>query len=265
MGVRMAAMFRRFLIALFCTTSLLAMAATDDLAALKKTGVLKIAVDTTYPPMEYEDDKGQVVGFDVDFAKELAKRLGVKAEFVVMPWDGILAGLAGKRYDVIISSMTITPERSQTVNFVEYVQMGQIFVIKNGGKVVKTASDLAGLVVAVQRDTTSSEAVEEMKKTIAIKDIKMFGAATDAFSALKAGQADAIVIDEPVGNYYVALDAKTFVISGQAMKPEPIGIAVRKADPKIHAELTKVLAAMKKDGAYSRIFKQWFGKEPTKL
>lgn len=236
--------------------------AKGDLADLKKRGSLKVAVDTTYPPMEYENDKGEAIGFDVDMAKELAKRLGVKAEFVVMPWDGILAGLTGKRYDVIISSMNITEDRLKVVNFVEYARMGQIFISRRKDDPVKVVKDLRGKVVAVQRDTTSSEAVDGFAKKVKIKDIKTFVAATDAFSALKSRQADVIVIDEPVGNYYVALDAKTFAVTGEAIAPEPIGIAIRKSDSETYAEISKIMAEMKKDGSYNKIYKTWFGTEP---
>lgn len=255
-------MFRRFLLAISVLLSV-TVAASDNLDALKKAGVLKVAVDTTYPPMEFEDMKGNIVGFDVDFAKELATRIGVKAEFVVMPWDGILAGLTGKRYDVIISSMNITDDRKKVVNFVEYARMGQIFVTKKGAKPVKTKEDLAGLVVAVQKDTTSSEAVENFQKNIKIKDVKNFSAATDTFNAVKAKQADVIVIDEPVGNYYVSLDPKTFEVTGVAIEPEPIGIAIRKSDEALYKNIQSTFESMYKDGTYKKIYQKWFGKDPV--
>lgn len=241
----------------FCTLIL----SFNLLAAEGKS--LKIAVDTTYPPMEFESVDGKIIGLDVDLAKALAKQMGRTPEFVVMPWDGILAGLQSKRYDIIMSSMNVTDERKKQVDFVEYVQMGQVFVVKKSGKQVKSEKELAGLTVAVQADTTSFEAVEGFKKAgIAIKDIKAFKGATEAFQALKAGQAEVIVIDEAVGFYYAGLDAKTFVISGTALKPEPIGIAVRKTDKALHAELTKALEAIKKDGTFSKIYKQWLKTEP---
>ncbi len=235
----------------------------DNFDAVKKSGKLKVAVDTTYPPMEFESVDGKITGLDVDLAKALAKELGVEAEFVVMPWDGILAGLQSNRYDIIMSSMNVTPDRQKQVDFVEYVKMGQVFVVKKTAKPVKSEAELAGLVVAVQADTTSFEAVEGFKKSgIAIKDVKAFKGATEAFQALKAGQADAIVIDEAVGFYYAGLDSKTFLVSGNALKPEPIGIAVKKTDKKLHTELTKALAAIKKNGSFKRIYKEWLKTEP---
>lgn len=235
-----------------------------DLDGIKKAGKLRVAVDTTYPPMEFEGADGKIIGLDVDLARELARVLKVEAEFIVMPWDGILAGLQSNRYDIIMSSMNVTPERSAQVNFVPYIKMGQVFVVKKSAVPVQSDKDLAGRVVAVQVDTTSFSAVEAMKKSgIKIKDIKTFPGATETFSALKANQADVIVTDEAVGRYYVGLDAKTFMVSGNAIKPEPIGIAVRKSDAKLFKALEDALNTIKKNGTYAKVYKQWLKTDPA--
>ncbi|MGE0174886.1 MAG: ABC transporter substrate-binding protein [Oligoflexales bacterium] len=244
---------------LFLTLVGSAQAKTDAVERIKKEGKLLVAIDATYPPMEFEDDKGKPDGFDVEFAKSIAKELGVNAEFIVMGWDGILAGLNSKRYDVIISSMNITPERKQQVDFVEYAKMSQLFVSKKGISVA-TVKDLAGKTVAVQADTTSFEFVEKQKKAgIAIKDIKAFRLATDVFAAVTAGQAETIVIDEPVGRYYAAKDPNSFVITGRAMDPEPIGIAIRKDDKALTQKLDQIIGKMKKDGSLTKLSQKWFG------
>lgn len=234
-----------------------------DLDAVVKAGKLRIAVDTTYPPMEFESIEGKIIGLDVDLAKALAQELKVKAEFIVMPWDGILAGLQSNRYDIIMSSMNITKERAAQVNFVPYISMGQVFVVKNTAKAVTNEKDLNGGTVAVQVDTTSFTAVEEMKKSgIKIKEIKTFPGATDTFSALKANQADVIVTDEAVGKYYTGLDSKTFKVSGIAMKPEPIGIAVKKSDVKLFKALKEAVKTIKTNGTYAKIYKEWLKTTP---
>ncbi len=231
------------------------------LERVKKAGKLVIAIDATYPPMESEGADGKPVGFDIDFANELASRLGVKAEFIVMGWDGILAGLQSKRYDVIISSMNITDERKKQVDFVEYVKMSQLFISKKG-TIVSTDKDLAGKVVAVQADTTSMEYLEKKKKEgVAIKDIKAFKLATDTFAAVKAGQAEVLVTDEPVGKYYAKQDAATFQVTGRAMAPEPVGIAIRKDDKDLTKEISTKVEEMKKDGTLKKTSEKWFGGE----
>ncbi|OFZ13314.1 MAG: hypothetical protein A2X86_16330 [Bdellovibrionales bacterium GWA2_49_15] len=250
----------------FLSTALWAAPAKDTaLEQVKKNGKLRIAIDVTYPPMEFEAPDGTPVGFDVELAQELAKKIGVTAEFVVMSWDGILAGLVSNRYDVIISSMSITPERSAKVNFVEYMQMGQVFVTRKKDAPVTNQTQLAGKVVAVQADTTSMAAVQEMqKKGIAIKELKAFKGATDTFNALKAYQADVIVTDEPVGLYYASKDPKTFAVTGQAVVPEPIGVAIRKDSPSLAEEIAKALASAKKDGAFAKISLKWFNSDISK-
>lgn len=236
--------------------------AASDLERIKKSGKLLVAIDATYPPMESEGDGGKPVGFDIDLASELAKRLGVEVEFVVMNWDGILAGLSSNRYDTIISSMNVTPDRQKSADFVEYVKMSQVFVGKKGGVDVKAEKDLAGKVVAVQADTTSYDYVEKAKKAgVSLKEMKAFKLATDAFAALRAGQADLIVIDEPVARYYVKQDPRFFVITGRALAPEPVGIATKKGSTELHEAIAKQLDAMKRDGVLKRLQDQWFGGE----
>lgn len=235
-----------------------------SLDRVKKASKLLVAIDATYPPMEFMDKDGKTpVGFDVDFAKEIAKKLGVQVEFVVSDWDGIIPGLKAKKYDMIMSSMNVTDERKKEVNFVEYVKMSQVFVVKKGGATVKTEKDLAGKTVAVQAETTSQEWVEGVKKDKVkdIKDIKTYKAATDTFNELKAGRVDVIVIDEPVGRYYANLDSATFAIGGVALAPEPVGIAIRKEDKDLLASVEKAVKDLKADGTYKKLSDQWFGGE----
>lgn len=254
------------LLALLITTLLSTSLYALDLDAVKKAGKLRVAVDSTYPPMEFESADGKIIGLDVDLARALAKAIGVSAEFVVMPWDGILAGLQSNRYDIIMSSMNITPERKAQVDFVPYITMGQVFVVKKSAKPVTSDKDLAGRVVAVQVDTTSSAAAESIKKSgVKIKDIKTFPGATETFSALKANQADVIVTDEAVGKYYTGLDSKTFMVSGNAIKPEPIGIAVKKSDKKLFKALEEALKTIKSDGTYAKIYQEWLKTAPPAL
>ena len=256
----------RFLVVLTIIASLFSQTINArDLDAINKSRKLRVAVDTTYPPMEFQADDGKIIGLDVDFAREIGKILKVDVDFIIMPWDGILAGLQSNRYDIVISSMNITAERSLQVNFVPYIMMGQIFVTKQSSTPLKNEKDLAGKVIAVQADTTSFTAVEGFQKSgVTIKEIKAFKGATEAFSALKSNQAEVIVIDEAVGLYYTSLDPKTFKVSGIALKPEPIGIAVRKSDTQLLKALESAVKTIKDNGTFAKIYKQWLKKAPTK-
>ncbi len=232
-----------------------------SLDRVKKAGVLKVAIDAAYPPMEFIDADGKTfIGFDVDYAKALAEKLGVKAEFENVAWDGILTGLKGGKYDVIISSMNITEERQKEVNFVQYVAMAQNFVSREGFD-VKAEADLAGKVIAVQAETTSHIWVDELKagKVKDIKEIKSFPTATDAFLDLKNKRSDVVVIDEPVARYYAKLDGHK--VTGQAMGAEPVGIAIRKEDVDLMKAIEKAVADLQADGTMKKISVEWFGSE----
>jgi His/Glu/Gln/Arg/opine family amino acid ABC transporter permease subunit len=229
------------------------------LARIRAAGELRVAIDATYPPMEYLEN-GQPVGFDVDLSREIARKLGVTARFIVMDWDGILAGLTSGRYDVIVSSMNITPARQQQVDFVEYARMSQVFVTTRG-LTVRTEQELAGRSVAVQTNTTSQRWVQQLQQRgVAVKEIHPFPGATECFSAVKSGQAEVVVIDEPVGRFFSQRD-DTFVITGQALDPEPIGIAIQKQDADLTAAIARALEELRSSGELKRLSERWFGGE----
>jgi polar amino acid transport system substrate-binding protein len=229
------------------------------LARVKASGVLRVAIDATYPPMEYLEN-GQPVGFDVDLSRELARRLGVTAQFIVMDWDGILAGLTSGRYDIIVSSMNITPARQQQVDFIEYARMSQVFVTTRD-RAIRTEQDLAGRSVAVQTNTTSQRWVEGLRQRgVAVREIHPFPGATECFAAVKSGQAEVVVIDEPVGRFFSRQD-DTFVITGQALEAEPIGMALNKQDADLTAAIQRELGELQRSGELRRLSERWFGGE----
>ncbi len=237
------------------------------LKRIKAEKILRIAIDPTYAPMEFDGPDGKPTGFDVELGVAIAQEMGVSAKFITMSWEGILTGLvSGGRYDVIMSSMNITQERLKQVNFVKYLEMSQVFVSRTTGKHVKTTADLSDKIVAVQADTTSHSAVQSaQKKGVKIKKIKAFQKATDVFQAVRVGQADVIVIDEPVGLYHANKDPKTFKVTGHAIAPEPVGIAIRKNAKALKKAIESAVSKLKSDGTFKRISHKWFGTELGKL
>jgi polar amino acid transport system substrate-binding protein len=220
-----------------------------------------VAIDATYPPMEFEGKDGRPAGFDVDLSRELAARLGVEVVFVVMGWDGIIAGLTSRRYDVIISAMNVTPRRQKQLDFVEYARVSQVFLARRG-TTIRGEQDLAGKVVAVQADTTSYTCVRDLqRKGVRIRQVKAFRDATEVFVAVKVRQADVAIVDEPVARYYARQDPGTFAVTGRALAPEPISIALRKGEQALQAALARAVGDMKKDGTLRRLAEKWFGEE----
>lgn len=248
--------------ALSCVGTAFAAGKDASLAKIKAAGELIVALDPTYPPMETQEDGGKFVGFDVELAEALAARLGVKAKLMAMSWDGILAGLSADRYDIILSSMNITPERQKEVDFVEYLRMSQVFVAKPGSAVTSEA-DLVGKIVAVAADTTSYDWVAGKQAAgLKVKDVRAYRMSSEVFLALKTGHADVVVVDEPVGRWFALQDPKSLAVTGRAMAPEPLGIAVRKGETSLKTALEDAIAAMGKDGSMATLSAKWFGAAP---
>ncbi|WP_047150821.1 basic amino acid ABC transporter substrate-binding protein [Aneurinibacillus tyrosinisolvens] len=234
----------------------------NTLEAIKQKGKLTVAIDDTFPPMEYRNDKNELVGFDIDLAKAVAKEIGVEAEFIPSAWDGILPGLDAKKYDMIMSSMNITDERKQKANFSEYLKLGQIVAVKSGNPLgIKSKEDLKGKIVGVQLGATSETAA---RKIPGVKEIKTYNGYTDAFNDMGLGRLDAIVVAEAVGRYYMKTKPDTFEIVGDTFQSLPVGIAVRKNDADLLKALDTAVQTVKNNGTYGEISTKWFGTDKSK-
>lgn len=234
----------------------------STLEEIKKKGEITIAVDDTFPPMNYRNDKNELVGFDVDLAKAVSKELGVKANFIPTAWDGILPGLDAKRYDIIMSSMGITDERKQKVDFVEYLRLGQILAVQSGNPLnIQTKEDLSGKIVGVQMGSTSESAGKEID---GVKELKAYNGYTDVFNDLALGRVEGVIVAEAVGRYYKSLKPEVFDVAGDSFLKLPVGIAVRKDDDSLEKALNDAVQKLKENGTFSEISKKWFGEDVTK-
>ncbi len=226
-------------------------------AAKKK---IVVGLDDHFPPMGFRDDKNNIVGFDVDMAKEAAKRLGMEVEFKPIDWNSKEAELNGKRIDVLWNGLTITEKRRENILFTNaYMENKQIIVVPANSP-LKTKADLAGKVVGVQDGSSSVEAVEkEAAVAKSFKELKKYPDNVAALMDLKAGRIDALVVDEIVGRYYIAKKAGEYKVLNENFGSEEYGVGLRKDDKELHAKLQKVLDEMKKDGTAAKISQQWFG------
>lgn len=234
----------------------------STLEEIKKKGEITIAVDDTFPPMNYRNDKNELVGFDVDLAKAVSEELGVKANFIPTAWDGILPGLDAKRYDIIMSSMGITDERKQKVDFVEYLRLGQILAVQSGNPLnIQTKEDLSGKIVGVQMGSTSESAAKEIDR---VKELKAYNGYTDVFNDLALGRVEGVIVAEAVGRYYKSLKPEVFDVAGDSFLKLPVGIAVRKDDDSLEKALNDAVQKLKENGTFSEISKKWFDEDVTK-
>jgi polar amino acid transport system substrate-binding protein len=231
---------------------------------IKSSGQLVFCSDITYPPEEsYKPGTTTPEGSDIDIGNGVAKRMGVKARFDNTGFDGIIAALQAKKCDVIISGMNDTPERSKQVAFVDYLRVGQSFMVKKGNpEHITSIASLAGKSASVETGTTNKDYLDAQSKKLkaqgksAIK-VVTFPKDTDAANALKTGKVDAYFGDSPVVAYYIETDPSSFTIGGNPVNPIPIGIAVRKSDTELQTAVRKSIAAMYADGTMDTILKRW--------
>jgi polar amino acid transport system substrate-binding protein len=233
-------------------------AGADDLEAIKSAGEIKIAMSGAYPPFNFVNDKNEVVGFDADIGKEIARRIGVEGKIVTTAWDGIIAGLLASKYDTIVGSMTITDQRKQAVDFVgPYYHAGRgVFVPESS--TAQTLDDLKDKTIGV----TLGETHEKWARERGGWTIRTYKGLPELLLELRAGRVDAIVVDNiPIrvavkesGEKIRQLDTPD--IEGGAVA---IGIAIRKGNPDLAAAMQKALDEMLADGAYEKISMEWIG------
>jgi len=234
-------------------------AKTDD---AKKMDKIVIGLDDEYAPMGFKDEQNKIVGFDVDLAKEAAKRLGTEVEFKAIDWNSKEAELKSGRIDIIWNGLDITPERQQNMLFSDpYMDNRQIVFVKKGNdQGITSEADLAGKTVGTQAGSTAEAYIagNEALKT-SLKEFKTYGDYVSAFMDLENGRIDALVCDEIVGRYAMSKQDGKFDALNVTVGPvSEFGIAFRKDDNELRDKVQKVFDEMVKDGAAKKISEQWF-------
>jgi ABC-type amino acid transport substrate-binding protein len=222
-----------------------------------ESGWIQGGSDTSFPPMEFSDEEGGYVGFDVDLCTALAHKMGLKLQVVSTAWDGIIPALTGGRFDIIMSAMSITEERLQQINFTDPYLPGILAISAPIDAPVTDAAQLAGKVVGVQVDTTGQFAVEEVE---GVTEIKKYGTILEAFQDLAAGRVDAVVNDEPVNAYIIETneDYKAkFANTGGIVTVNDYGYAVKKENTALLDALNAALKELRDDGVYQQICDKW--------
>ena len=219
--------------------------------------VYVFASDATWPPMEFVDDNGDIVGFDMDLLEAVAEAAGFEYRVENTAWDGIFAGLANGSYDAIISSVTITEDRAKTMDFSDpYINAGQILIVPAGYSGGDQLSDFVGKKVGVQQGTTGDFAVE----AVAGIDRRAYDDVGLAVEDMANGNLDAVVCDSVTAIDYVAANENfkgKLEILGEPFTEEEFGIAVQKGDTELLALINKGLAAVFADGTQAALVEKW--------
>jgi polar amino acid transport system substrate-binding protein len=218
-------------------------------------------VDTTYPPAE-SIVNGKPAGYDIDIANAISKQLGSTAQIKVTGFTVIIPALKQKKCNAIISSMTITPERSKVVSFVPYITVGQFLMVKKGNPDnISTLASLSGKSAAVQSSTTELAALEAENKTLQKQGkpqitIKQYPADTSAAQALIHGHVSAYFADATPVLYYVRTTGGKFETAGEQIAIAPEGIATRKGDP-LGPQINNAIQALYVSGKMKNILAKW--------
>jgi cystine transport system substrate-binding protein len=237
-------------------------AAADSLAAIKQRGVLRIGCEGTYSPFCYQDEQGNLVGFDVDIAKAVAGKMGLKPEFTPAKWEGILAALNSDRFDAVFNQVTMSEERKKAYDFSQpYTYSGlQILVRKDHLKDIKGPDDLAGKKVGVLLGTNHEQWLREHTPKA---DIRTYEDDASRNQDLLVGRIDAILNDRLI------VGAAEKIYGGQIMPTGPLvsetrqAAAVKKGNDELVAAINQALQALSADGTLKTISEKWFSADVT--
>ncbi len=234
----------------------------DSFSKIKERGYIVMGLDDTFAPMGFKDEKGETVGFDVDLAKEVFKRVGIEVKFQPIDWTMKESELEAGNIDLIWNGYSINDERKEKVAFSKpYLENKQIIVTLAGSDIFSKA-DLKDKNVAAQNGSSAIEAMN--KEPDIVSSFKggepvVFDTNNEALMDLEAGRVDAFVGDEVLARYYIKQrGADKYNILEDNFGKEEYGIGMRKQDKELIKAVNKALDDMRQDGAYEEIYNKWF-------
>lgn len=251
------------LIAALCASLCLPARAADLLADAKARGTLRIAMEGTYPPFNFKDQKtGMLAGYDVDVATLVAGKMGLKPVFVTTEWSAILAGLGAGKYDVIVSQVGITPKRQEAFDFSEpYTYSSpQLIVRRNDKAVYRSLADLKGKKVGVGQGSV----FEQQARAAGGIDVKSYPAAPENLQDLAVGRIDAALNDSLMVAYLLNNSRLPIQAGARVGAVERMGMPFKKGNPEFKAALNKALADLDADGGLKALSIKWFGSDVSR-
>ena len=238
-------------------------AATEPAASEFKIDKLVVGMDDTFAPMGFRDDKGEIVGFDVDLAKEVGKRLGCEVVFQPIDWDSKEVELESGNISCIWNGFTITEERSAAMEMTRPYLANRQMIMVDPNSGVKSKSDLAGKEIGVQKGSSALDAVNadaELMKMVS--KVSEYPANVDAYNDLKIGRIAGVVSDEILARYYLSTEAyKGMTLLEDSLAAEDYGVGFKKGNTDLRDAVQKAMDEMIADGTAAQISTQWFGKD----
>jgi len=231
------------------------------LATIKSEGKIQIGTEGTYAPYTFHDKSGKLTGFDVEIAEEISKRIGVKPEFVETKWDGMIAGLAAKRFDMIANQVGINPDRQKKYDFSNsYIVSKAVLIVRSDNNVIKKFKDLKGKKSA--QSLTSDLGRIAKANGATLQSVDGFNQSIDLLLSKR--------VDATINDSLSFLDLKkqkpnvAIKIVDQQGDAQPNAIMFNKGNKELVTAVNKALADMKADGTYAKISNKWFGADVSK-
>lgn len=227
---------------------------------------LILGLDASFPPMGFKDNDNNIVGFDIDLAKEVCKRMGIELVLQPIDWNSKELELKNKNIDCIWNGLSYSEDRNKSMTLSQsYMGNTQVGVVL-ADSTINSLKDLAGKTVAVQNGSTASDAMEAQKEiTSSLKEMLKVADNVQAMMDLEIGGSDAVVMDEVVARYYMEKNAGKYKLLSDSLAEEKYVIGFRKGDDALCAEVEKQLKAMKEDGTLAKISTTWFGSDVTTI
>ncbi|MEN6350597.1 MAG: basic amino acid ABC transporter substrate-binding protein [Syntrophomonas sp.] len=235
---------------------------TQEKAPEQAAKKLIVGSETTYPPFEMTNEKGEYIGFDMDLIRAIAAAEGYEVEIQSLGFDALIPALLSNKVDCTISAMTINEERSKTIDFSDpYFQAGLIIAVDQKTEGITTREDLKGKKLAAEVGTTGLAASKEIQAQDPKTQVKVFDSVGEAFMELQKGGADAVINDMPVTAYYIKTTGKDKVkmVGDVFAATDQYGIGVKKGNPEVLNVINSGLKKLKENGEYDKIYKNWFG------
>ena len=214
-----------------------------------KAETLTMGTNASFPPYEYVDDNGNIVGIDAEIAQAIADKLGMKLEIKDMEFESLVPAVKAKSIDLALAGMTVTDERKQSVNFSDSYSTGvQVVIVKENSE-IKTVDDLKGKKIGVQAGTTSDTYCSE---DFGEENVKQFSNGSLAVAALANGQVDCVVIDNEPAKNYVAANSGLKILDTEYVT-EDYAIAISKDNDELLKKVNNALKELKEDGTVDKI------------
>lgn len=234
----------------------------QSLQKVKDSGKFILGLDATFKPMGYTDEQDNIVGFDIDLAEEVCRRMGVELVKQPIDWDTKEQDLEAGNIDCIWNGMSINPSRQEIMNLSDpYMKNDMIFVVKTESDIASQA-DLDGKNVAVQSGSSAQEILADSGLNVTAVEL---ATNVECLQQLDLDLADAVFMDSVVANYEIQTTGKPYTILPDGLSPEEYAIGFRKGDQALRDEVQKILSEMKADGKVEEISTKWFGSDITTI